>query len=126
VPVYNVSKYLSRCIESILNQNYNELELILVDDGSTDNSIEICNHYVKVDSRVKLFEQSNQGSSVARNTGLSHAQGEYISFVDSDDWILPEMLETMLDAVIKNNLEVIECESIRSTDHNIVTIKTEN
>lgn len=117
VPVYNVEEYLSRCIESILNQNYRDLELILVDDGSTDNSVELANHYIKKDSRVKLFRQSNQGSSIARNTGLSYAQGEYISFVDSDDWILPQMLGTMLNIAIENNLEVVECESVRSTDY---------
>lgn len=116
VPVYNVDKFISRCIESILNQNFTNIELILIDDGSTDNSVNICSRYVEVDSRVKLFQQSNQGSSVARNTGLSHAKGEYISFVDSDDWIMPEMLEIMFDFLTNNSLEVVECESIRSTD----------
>lgn len=119
VPVYNVEKYLSRCIESILNQNHKELELILIDDGSTDNSVLICKHYIGIDPRVKLFQQSNQGSSIARNTGLSYAQGEYISFVDSDDWILPQMLGTMLNIATENNLEVVECESTRSTNFEV-------
>ena len=123
VPVYNVDKYLSRCIESILNQNYKDLELILIDDGSTDNSVEICNQYVQNDFRIKLFQQSNQGSSVARNIGLTHAQGEYISFVDSDDWILPEMLETMLGVAIKDNLKVVECESKRSINFKVGKLK---
>ncbi|MCM4167340.1 Undecaprenyl-phosphate 4-deoxy-4-formamido-L-arabinose transferase [Arenibacter antarcticus] len=125
VPVYNVGNYLNRCIESILNQNYKELELILIDDGSTDNSVEICKQYVELDQRVKLFQQNNQGSSIARNTGLLNTTGEYISFVDSDDWILPEMLESMIEYAINNDLAVVECESIKSTDSNIDKIISE-
>lgn len=117
VPVYNVEKYLARCIDSILCQDCKNLEVILVDDGSTDNSINICKEYVQNDSRVSLINQSNQGSSIARNEGLSLAKGEYISFVDSDDWIEPNMLQEMINFALSTNLEVVECASIKSIDY---------
>lgn len=85
VPVYNVSLYLDKCIESILNQNYKNIELILIDDGSTDNSYEICEKWEKTDKRIKLIKQKNKGVSSARNKGLDNALGDYISFIDSDD-----------------------------------------
>ncbi len=87
VPVYNVEKYLSRCIDSILAQTFTDFELLLVDDGSKDNSGSICDEYAKKDSRIKVFHTENRGASAARNLGLNKAFGEYISFVDSDDWI---------------------------------------
>jgi len=114
VPVYNVENYLSRCIESILNQTYSNLELILVDDGSKDASFEICNEYKDKDLRVVVEQQANAGSSVARNTGLKIAKGEYIGFVDSDDWIQPTMYEDMITFAISKNLSVVECGHITS------------
>ncbi|MDD6526380.1 MAG: glycosyltransferase [Oscillospiraceae bacterium] len=98
VPVYNTEKYLHRCIDSILNQNLTDMEVILVDDGSTDSSGEICDEYEKVDSRVKVIHQSNAGSSEARNAGLSIAVGKYIAFVDSDDY-LPNKADIYSSAV---------------------------
>ncbi len=92
VPVYNAGKYLEKCIGSVLGQSYEHLELILVNDGSTDGSGELCGSYAERDGRVRLIDQGHQGVSSARNTGLAAARGEYIAFVDSDDWIEAEML----------------------------------
>lgn len=93
IPVYNVETYLTRCIDSILSQTFSDFECILVDDGSTDSSGAICDEYAKKDSRVKAVHQENQGSQVARNTGLDVACGQYIEFIDSDDWIEKDALE---------------------------------
>lgn len=87
VPVYNAEKYLCRCVDSILSQQFASFELILIDDGSTDASVTICDEYATVDSRVRIFHKSNGGVSSARNLGLDHARGEWITFVDADDWV---------------------------------------
>ena len=108
IPVYNVEEYLHRCIDSVLNQTYHNLELILVNDGSKDNSGKICDEYANKDSRVTVLHRKNEGSSCARNAGLDIAKGDYISFVDSDDYIDVSMLDVMLDHLIKNNLDAIE------------------
>ena len=93
IPVYNVEKYLRECIDSILNQTLHELELICVDDGSTDGSLEILQAYEKKDNRVTVLTQHNQGAGAARNKGLQIAKGEYLSFLDADDFFAPGMLE---------------------------------
>lgn len=93
VPVYNVEKYLTQCIESILNQTYQAFELLLIDDGSEDSSGNICNYYSNADSRVKVFHKENGGVSSARNMGIEHARGEWVCFVDSDDWIDKDTFE---------------------------------
>lgn len=95
VPVYNVEKYLPQCLDSIMVQTYTNLEIILVDDGSTDNGGHICDEYAKSDSRIKVIHKQNAGLSAARNLGLDIAHGEYIGFVDSDDWIEPTMYEDL-------------------------------
>ena len=100
VPVYNTEKYLGECIESILNQTYRDFELLLVDDGSTDKSLEICIGYKRKDSRIKVFHRENSGVSAARNYGLESAQGEFISFCDSDDVIKPKLYEILFDKMI--------------------------
>lgn len=105
VPVYNVEKYLPTCIESILNQTYKDLEIILVDDGSTDKSGEICDEYAKQDNRCIVIHQSNKGLSGARDTGLDHATGNYISFVDGDDYIHQQMFEILYEALQKGNYD---------------------
>ena len=99
VPIYKVEKYLRRCIDSILGQTYSDLEVILVDDGSPDGCPEICDEYEKKDPRVKVIHQKNGGLSAARNVGLDICIGEHITFVDSDDWLHPQMLERLLDAI---------------------------
>jgi glycosyltransferase involved in cell wall biosynthesis len=99
VPVYNTEQYLSRCIDSIMNQNFTDFELLLVDDGSTDGSGEICDNYRKSDSRIQVIHKNNGGASSARNTGLDHSNGEYIYFADSDDYVSPNLLEKCLKAI---------------------------
>lgn len=105
VPVYNVEKYLNRCVNSILNQTYNNLEIILVDDGSTDNSGKICDSY-KSDSRVQVIHKSNGGLSSARNAALPYITGNYVTFIDSDDWIDPNMIRIMYNNAINNHAEI--------------------
>ncbi|MEG1313359.1 MAG: glycosyltransferase, partial [Bacilli bacterium] len=96
VPVYNVDKYINKCIESILAQTFTDFELLLVNDGSLDSSGSICDEYEKKDSRIKVFHKENGGVSSARNLGLENARGEWIAFVDGDDWISPEMYKKLL------------------------------
>lgn len=114
VPVYNVEKYLERCIESILNQTYQNLEIILVDDGSTDASAEICNKYQIIDKRVVVVHKKNGGLSDARNLGIEKAKGMYITFVDSDDSIETDMIEYLLFLIEKYNTKMSIC------SHNVV------
>lgn len=109
VPVYNSEKYLRPCLESILNQTYRHIEIILVDDGSTDNSGKICDQYAKLDRRVRTVHKENGGLSDARNTGLKLAAGAYITFVDSDDRILPDMVEYLYRLVKKYNCKLSLC-----------------
>ena len=109
VPVYKVEKYLPRCIESILNQTYKDLELILIDDGSPDNCPQICDEYAKKDSRIVVLHQKNKGVSAARNAGLNLAKGEYIGFVDPDDFVVPEMYETMSGEMERQQVELAIC-----------------
>lgn len=96
VPVYNTSMYLKECVESILNQTYSKIEVVIVDDGSTDNSLAICKEYRDKDKRVRIFHKENSGVSSARNLGLRMAEGDYISFCDSDDVVKPELYWTLL------------------------------
>lgn len=103
VPIYNVETYLTNCINSILDSTYTNLEVILVDDGSTDNSNKICDEFQTKDLRCKVIHQTNSGLSAARNTGLKEATGEYISFIDGDDFISPIMYETLYQAIIKDD-----------------------
>lgn len=101
VPIYNVEKYLARCVDSIVNQTYKDFELILVDDGSPDNSGKICDEYAKKDSRIKVVHKKNGGLSDARNAGMAVATGEYISFIDSDDYVSDDFFECLLDVMNK-------------------------
>lgn len=96
IPVYNVKEYLEECIKSVLNSTYENLEILLVDDGSTDGSGEICDQYAMLDSRIKVFHQENKGVVTARNVGISNAHGEYIAFVDADDWVDRDMYQTLV------------------------------
>lgn len=97
IPVYNTELYMDKCMKSILNQNYQNLEIILVDDGSTDGSSEKCDLYARMDPRIRVIHKQNGGQSSARNVGLDACSGDYISFVDSDDWIEPDMYSTLLE-----------------------------
>ena len=109
VPVYKVEKYLNRCVDSILAQTFRDFELIMIDDGSPDNCGLICDEYARKDKRIQVLHQKNGGVSSARNYGLDIANGEYIMFVDSDDWIHPQMLELLYHAVITHNSKLSIC-----------------
>ena len=107
VPIYNTEKYLEKCIESIRKQTYSYLEIILVNDGSTDGSLDICTKYQKLDSRISVISQRNKGLVCSRKIGLLHAKGELVSFVDSDDWIEPDMYEQMVSIYEEFHPELI-------------------
>lgn len=110
VPVYNTSKYLSKCLDSLLVQTLDELEIIVVNDGSTDNSQEIIDEYVPKQSKIKAFEKPNGGLSDARNFGLEQASGDFIGFVDSDDYVSAEMFERMYEKAIEHEAEIVLCD----------------
>ncbi|AHF60203.1 TPA: glycosyltransferase family 2 protein [Streptococcus suis] len=103
VPIYNVEQYLSKCINSIVNQTYKHIEILLVNDGSTDNSEEICLAYAKKDSRIRYFKKENGGLSDARNYGISRAKGDYLAFIDSDDFIHSEFIQRLHEAIEREN-----------------------
>lgn len=109
IPVYNIEAYLERCIKSIINQQYSNLEIILVDDGSTDSSPEICDSYAREDTRIKVIHKKNGGLADARNAGLDIVTGDYIAFIDSDDYIHKDMFQVMLKVLKENDLSIVEC-----------------
>ncbi len=112
VPVYNVASYLNKCVDSILDQSLQEIEVILVDDGSTDDSGKICDQYEARDTRVKVIHKANGGLSDARNAGIAQATGEYIGFVDGDDYIEREMFETLYQACLEENTKMAACDYV--------------
>lgn len=109
VPVYNVEQYIDKCITSIINQSYKNIEIILVDDGSTDNSGKICDKYKEKDTRISVKHKTNEGVSSARNYGIESAKGKWICFIDADDWIDDNYCEIMHDTAIKYNADVVLC-----------------
>ena len=106
VPIYNVEGYLRRCIESILNQTYTNLEILLIDDGSTDDCASICDEYAKIDKRIKVFHQENSGLSGARNTGIKNFSGDYVTFIDSDDYVHPLFVEYLYRALNEGDYKI--------------------
>ncbi len=109
-PIYNVETFIHRCLNSMINQTYQNLEIILINDGSTDNSGAICDEYASKYKNIIVLHQKNMGASVARNTGLEVATGDFIGFVDSDDWIHPRKYELLISVAQKENLHVVECD----------------
>ena len=107
VPVYNVEKYLKRCVDSLIEQSYSNLEILLVDDGSKDSSLSICKEYELKDSRIRVFHKENEGLGLTRNYGIERATGEYITFVDSDDYLTTDAIAVMLDRAIATNADVV-------------------
>lgn len=118
VPIYNVEQYLNKCINSILSQSYNNLEIILVNDGSKDNCAKICDYYSAKDKRVKVIHKENRGLSDARNVGIDNATGKYISFIDSDDYISKYFIETLYKTLTDNDADVVECEYLNVDNDN--------
>ena len=116
VPVYRVEKYLSNCVESILNQTYRDFELILVDDGSPDQCPQLCDRWAEQDGRIRVIHKKNGGLSDARNVGIEAARGEYITFVDSDDFLLPDMVEVLLRLCRSHGAKMACCGFIRCED----------
>ena len=122
IPVYNVEEYLRECIDSVLNQTFSDFEVILVNDGSTDSSGEICDEYVEKDERVTVIHQKNGGLSVARNIGLSEANGKYVYFLDSDDYISENALKTLLDIAENDNSDIVFFDAVSFADTEDFTV----
>lgn len=121
VPVYKVENYLNRCVDSIVNQTYKNLEIILVDDGSPDNCGKLCDELAETDARIRVVHKQNGGLASARNAGLEIATGDYVGFIDSDDWIEHTMYETLSELIIKNDCQIsacgIQCDHPNGTHH---------
>ena len=115
VPVYNCEKWLPDCIESLTRQTYSELEIILVNDGSTDGSLSICKKYEKQDERIYLVNKKNGGVSSARNTGLKHANGEWVTFVDADDWLETDAIERICRE-LQEDIDCCFCDIVHTPD----------
>lgn len=126
VPVYNVEKYLEECLESIQKQTYKNLEIIIIDDGSTDNSGRICDEYAKKDDRIKVIHQLNQGLSEARNVGIQNATGRYIGFVDSDDYIDIDMYNMLITNMKREDADISCCSSLKVYKNKIKINKKNN
>ena len=123
VTIYNREKYLEKCINSILNQTFNSFELILVNDGSTDRSADICDKYANLDSRVRVIHKKNGGVSSARNVGIDNSNGEYIGFVDSDDYIKDDMYEIMYTKAKEFLADIVICRCIDVKEDEIKNVK---
>ena len=126
VPVYNVEEYLDQCVESLVGQTYKNLEVILVDDGSPDNCPAMCDEWAERDNRIKVIHKENGGVSSARNAALDIASGDYIGFVDSDDWIEPDMYEILIKNAKKYDADISRCAGLfdycdRSEEYNEVS-----
>ncbi len=107
IPVYNTEEYLRSCLDSIINQTYRNLEILVIDDGSTDLSPAICDTYAELDSRVQVIHKENQGVSASRNLGIEMATGDYISFIDSDDWLESESYEHLISCFVEHKVDAV-------------------
>ncbi len=125
VPVYNVESCLGKCLDSILEQTYRDFELLLIDDGATDSSGDICERYAKTDERIKVFHKPNGGLSDARNYGIERASGDYLTFIDSDDYIIANYLEVLYKMATENNAEIsaVSCEEVYDMDAPTAPVK---
>ncbi|MBQ9731993.1 MAG: glycosyltransferase [Alphaproteobacteria bacterium] len=128
IPIYNVEQYLPQCLDSIINQTYKDIEIICINDGSTDNSCKILKQYTQKDCRIKIIKQKNQGASVARNKGLDMATGEYICFIDSDDYVHPQMLNIIIKHAEHHNVDFVQYrhKEIRKNDEKFSFINEDN
>lgn len=118
IPVYNSEKTIIKCLNSVVTQTLEEIEIIIINDGSTDETLSLIMDCAKSDSRIKVINNKNQGQGLSRNEGLRLAQGEYVTFIDSDDWIEPEMFEIMLDCAQKTGVDVVQCEFLQVYENN--------
>lgn len=125
IPIYNTAEYLRKCLDSVCGQTYQELEIICVDDGSTDGSGKIADEYAGNDMRIKVIHKKNGGESSARNVGLRNSTGKYIAFVDCDDWLEPEMYEKMVYAMEKESVDMVLCSYFRSTEEGCCPMENE-
>lgn len=119
IPVYNAEKYLNDCVDSILRQTFDDLDIILIDDGSSDKSPKICDAYAEKDKRIQVIHKKNAGVSEARNTGIKEAKGNYICFVDSDDFLEADAIETMVKMKEKNNVDMVVCSNKEICNNNV-------
>ena len=126
IPIYKVEDYLCRCVDSIINQTYQNLEIILVDDGSPDKCPQICDEYAQKDSRIKVIHKENGGLSDARNAGMEVATGDYISYIDSDDWVSLDFFEVLIENAIQNDSDVIECSVVKVYENSEVCMNEED
>ena len=126
IPVFNSEKTLKRCITSIINQTYKDLDIIIVNDGSKDKSEEICKEFQKKDKRINYIVQKNSGVSNARNNGLSKVKGDFITFIDSDDWVENDYIESLINLLIDNNADVITSSAIDFTDDKVLNTSEKN
>ena len=118
IPIYNAEKYIKRCIDTIINQTYKNIEIIIKNDGSTDNSINLINKYKNKDNRIIVINQKNAGVSVARNNGIKKRDGTYVMFVDIDDWIELTMVEEMVKIIKEQEVDIVRCNFFRNYEDN--------
>ena len=126
IPIYKVEDYISKCIKSVIAQSYHNLEIILIDDGSPDRCGDICDDYAERDSRIRVIHRQNGGISAARNSGLEVATGEYVLFVDSDDYIHPDMVERMHDVALNKQADVVVCDYVKVNEDEEIEIPEES
>ena len=123
IPVYNVELYLDKCLQSVVNQTYRNIEIILIDDGASDNSGIICDRWQKKDSRIKVIHKTNGGLSSARNVGIEHANGEYLMFIDSDDIVSDELCRILIEMMKNNDADISICNAKHIFD-DVVSFKS--
>jgi len=122
MPIYKAEKYLHKCVETVQGQTHKNIEIILVDDGSPDNCPVICDEYAKKDERIKVVHQKNSGAAAARNTGMDMATGQYIVFVDADDWIEIDIIEALLNVAVRNCADIVKCgfyDTLETQNHKV-------
>ncbi len=117
VPVYNVERYVTQCVDSIINQTYRELQIVLFDDGSTDHSLDICHHYASQDNRIEVYHQENQGVATTRNNLLGKIKGDFVLFVDSDDWIEPDAIESAVELAREHEADIVTFNNVINDRH---------
>ena len=112
IPVYNASTYLRQCLDSVVNQTYSHLQIVIIDDGSIDNSFVLCQEYTKLDTRVEAYHQENQGVAITRNNLLEKVRGDYVLFIDADDWVEPDMVESLVNLAETHNADIVTCKNV--------------